>query len=250
MHAMVKSSDRMQPPPRSRDGDGTRRHIAEGAASLDPPRPEADRVTFGRLVEHGLAKHMLRPSAELSYFVKIETARGERVFWSPQLKAAMAQSHTQPQVGDEIGVRENSIQPATLITRVRDAQGNVVGERRYDSSRVHWRVEKRAFFDERMLAAEMLRNERMHPREAVRTYPELLPAYLMLDSARKVAARDIAAANRERFVKLVRETVAHALERGEPLPSIGLRMPAAQRAPAAERPSAAEHAPPGTARER
>jgi hypothetical protein len=222
---MSKETDRRQRsrPPERR---GVWHHIADAAAVLDPPRPDADRVTFGRLLEHGPAKHMFRPSAELSYYVRIETAHGERVFWSPQLKMAIGHSQTQLQIGDEIGVRENSIHPVTAIVRIRDAAGTVTEHRR-DSPRLHWRIEKRTFFDERMLAAEALRNERIHPREAVLSYPELLPAYLILDSARKVAQRDIAAAEqRDRFVKFVRETIAHALERGESLPSIAVRVPA------------------------
>jgi hypothetical protein len=49
--------------------------LAEGAARLEAARPDSDRVTFGRLIEHGPAKHMFRPSAELSYFVHRNTAR-------------------------------------------------------------------------------------------------------------------------------------------------------------------------------
>jgi hypothetical protein len=244
---MPKEPDRR---PSSPSRGGGWHHVAEAAAALDPPRPEADRVTFGRLLEHGPAKHLFHPKGQVSYFVRIDTARGERVFWSPQLKSAMAQSQTQPQIGDEIGVRENSIQPVTVIAHVRDADGNVT-ERRLDSARVHWRIEKRTFFDERMLAAETLRNDRIHPREAVRNYPDLLPAYLILDSARKVAQRDIAAvANRERFLKLVRETVAHALERGEPLPSIALRNRSNQRESDLQRISPAGSGAPAIGRER
>lgn len=246
---MVKPADRRSPP-HSRVADNPWRHIAEGASGLDSPRPEADRVTFGRLLEHGPAKHMFRPSAELSYFVRIGTAHGERLFWSPALKSAMAQSQSQPQVGDEIGVRENSIEPVTVIARIRTGHGKGVEERRYDTPRVHWRIEKRAFFDERMLAAETLRNERMHPREAVRTYPDLLPAYITLDSARKVAAQRIPPAGRDRFVQLVRETLAHAIERSEPLPSIGLRVPSAQSQNAPGQGVHAAPASPTSARER
>ena len=219
---MARPSDPHSPP---QHGASPWHQVAEGAAALEGARPDADRVTFGRLLEHGPAKHMFRASAELSYFVRVETSHGEHIFWSPALRTAMAQSRSQPQVGDEIGVRENSIQPATLIMSVRDARGNVVGKRRYDTPRVHWHIEKRSFFHERTLAAEALRNERLHPREAIQTFPDLLPAYLTLDSARRVAEQRVPAASRHRFVQLVRETLAHAIERSEPLPSIGLRTP-------------------------
>ena len=225
---MTTRGDRRTAPPERAGGDSWR-PIAEGAASLDTPRPDADRVTFGRLLEHGAAQHKFRPSAEMSYFVRLETLQGERIFWSPALKTAIAGSRSQPQVGDEIGVRENSIQPVTLITTVHDEQGNVKGKRRYDTPRTHWLIEKRSFFQERMLAAEALRNERVHPREAIQSYPDLLPAYIALDSARRVAEQRVPPASRQRFVQLVRETLAHAIERSEPLPAVGLRTPGAAR---------------------
>lgn len=225
-----------QPPtPSAGSGASSWHPIAEGTARLDTPRPDADRVTFGRLIDHGAATHKFRPSAEMSYYLRIETLQGAREFWSPALKTALARSQSQPQVGDEIGVRENSIQPVSLITTVRDEQGNIKGKRRYDSPRVHWVVEKRSFFQERMLAAEALRNERVHPREAIRSYPDLLPAYIALDSARRVAEQRVPPASRQRFVQLVRETLAHAIERSEPLPAVGQRTPDSQKGAARER---------------
>jgi len=209
--------------------DSAWRQLAEGAARLEVTRTDTDRVTFGRLVEHGRAKHMLRPLAEESYFVRIETLQGERTFWSPALQSAMERSQSKPQIGDEIGVRENSIQPVTLITSVHDQRGNVIGKRRFDTPRVHWIVEKRTFFQERMLAAEALRNERLHPREAIQNFPDLQPAYIALDCARRVAEQKrVRPAAQRWFVKMVRETLAHAIERSEPLPNIAPRTPQKQ----------------------
>ena len=209
--------------------DTSWRQLADGAARLEGMRTDTDRVTFGRLVEHGPGMHMFRPSAEASYFVRIETLQGERTFWSPALQAAMARSQSKPQIGDDIGVRENSIQPVTLITSVHDQRGNVVGKRRFDTPRVHWIVEKRDFFHERMLAAEALRNERLHPREAIQNFPDLQQAYIALDCARRVAEQKrVRPAAQRWFVKMVRETLAHAIERSEPLPAIALRTPKEQ----------------------
>lgn len=193
------------------------------AASLDPPRPEVDRVTFGRLIDHGPGRHEGKLGAPPSYFVKLATERGERVFWSPALKTALAQSRTQPSIGEQVGVRENSILPATVLYSTRNSAGKVVEQRRFDSPRTHWAIEQRAFYDEALLAAEALRSERMHPREAIKTYPQLLPAYLALDSARRVAKERVSPTQRERFVALVRETLAHAVERGMPLPALEKR---------------------------
>lgn len=205
------------------NGASARRNGADAAASLDPPRPEVDRVTFGRLIDHGPGRHEGKPSAPPSYFVKLATERGEHVFWSPALKTALTQSRTQPRIGEQVGVRENSILPATVFYSTRDRAGKVVEQRRFDSPRTHWAIEQRAFYDEALLAAEALRSERMHPREAIKTYPQLLPAYLALDSARRVAQERVSPTQRQRFVALVRETLAHAVERGMPLPVLEKR---------------------------
>jgi hypothetical protein len=194
------------------------------AAALDPARPEVDRVTFGRLIDHGPGRHEGKPGAPPSYFVKLATERGERVFWSPALKTALAQSRTQPRIGEQVGLRENSILPATVLYNARDSAGKVVEQHRFDSPRTHWAIEQRAFYDEALLAAEALRSERLHPREAVKTYPQLLPAYLALDSARRVAQERVSPTQRQRFVSLVRETLAHAVERGMPLPALEKRL--------------------------
>ncbi|GFE87795.1 hypothetical protein [Steroidobacter agaridevorans] len=211
---------------------GTWRRAADvAAAALDPPRPEVDRVTFGRFIDHGPGRHEGKPDAPQSYFVKLATERGERVFWSPALKTALAQSRTQPKIGEQVGVRENSILPATVLYSARDSAGKVVEQRRFDSPRTHWAIEERAFYDEALLAAEALRSERLHPREAIKTYPQLLPAYLALDSARRVAKERVSPTQRDRFVSLVRETLAHAVERGMPLPVLERRTADAPAAP-------------------
>jgi hypothetical protein len=77
-------------------------------------------------------------------------------------------------VGDQIGVKENGIDPVSVVTRKKDAQGRVTMERRYDAPRTNWVVEKREFFDERAAAARALRDPRVHPREARRDHPDLL----------------------------------------------------------------------------
>ncbi len=181
-------------------------------------------MTVGRLTAHGAASHEFRPRAEASYFIRLQTERGERILWSPNLKQALIDSRSQPQVGDQIGVKENGIDPVSVVTRKKDADGRITDERRYDAPRTHWVVERREFFDERAAAARALRDARVHPRQAIRDHPDLLGAYLTLDSAAKIAEQRIEhPQSRDRFLALIRETLAHATERGEPLPVVRLR---------------------------
>jgi hypothetical protein len=215
------ANPRERSPSAASSGPGTRGRSGDGVgAALEPARPDVDRVTFGRLIGHGPGRHEGKPGSPPSYFVKLATERGERVFWSPALETALVQSRTQPKIGEQVGVRENSILPTTVLYSSRDNSGKVIDQRRFDSPRTHWAIEQRGFYDEAALAADALRSEKLHPREAIQTYPQLLPAYLTLDSARRVARERVSPTQRERFVSLVRETLAHAVERGMPLPAL------------------------------
>lgn len=188
------------------------------AALREPPRSATDRLVTGVLVKHGRAPYGFQRGGEPSYFVTVNTERGERTLWGRELERAIAASRTQPQLGEPIGVRENGISPMTVVMRERNPKGEVVTVNRADTPRGHWVIERRDWFDERAAAAETLRDGRISRREAIRNHPELLGAYWALDSAGKVAdARIKNPESRQRFVQLVREALAHAIERGEPI---------------------------------
>jgi hypothetical protein len=189
-------------------------------SSAGPPRPASDRLVLGELLKYGPAPYEFDPMGSPSYFVTLRTARGEVTLWGRGLARAIEKSRTQPQVGDAIGVRENSIEPGTFVRRERDetlqARTTLVRE----APRPRWMVERREFFDERRFAAKLLRDANASRHTAVADHPELEPAYWALDSAEKVARERIGdAASRARFVGLVRETLARTLERGEDLPT-------------------------------
>jgi hypothetical protein len=187
-------------------------------ALREPPRSASDTLVLGVLLKHGRAPYGFQRGGEPSYFVTVKTERGERTLWGRGLERAIFESRTQPQLGEAVGVRENGIRPMTVVMRERNRQGEVVSVNRVDTPRGHWVIERRDWFDERVAAADALRDARMSRREAIRNHPELLGAYWALESAGKVAeARIRNPESRERFVQLVRETLAHAIERGEPI---------------------------------
>jgi hypothetical protein len=187
-------------------------------------RPVVDVYTIGILRAHGEAPLRFAAGAPRSYFVRIETARGMRELWSDGIKIALQRSKTQPQIGEEVGVRRNSLDPVSFVMRTQNARGEILSERRTETPRPHWVIERREFFDERAHQARMLRDSRLHPREAVREQPQLVGAYLLLDAARKVAVQQIKTPQgAERFLYLVRESLALLTERGESLPVAGAR---------------------------
>jgi len=184
------------------------------AALSGSAKPARDRLIVGWLREHGPAHHAFRPKAEPSYYLKLQTRDGEELLWGQGLKRALATSRTRPQIGDEIGVREIEIRPiaASAEPGVEGAAAPV------PAPRTHWVIERTAFFAERAAAAQALRDPHAQPRQVIREHPDLIGAYFTLDAARKVAeAKIVNPESRERFVALVRETLAHAVERGEPI---------------------------------
>lgn len=187
---------------------------APGAVAGSSRQP-TDRLIVGWLREHGPAQHAFRPRAEPSYFLKLQTRDGMEVVWGKGLERALAASRTRPQIGDEIGVREIEIRPIALPSRSPGGEGAAPT---VPPPRTHWVIERTAFFAERAAAAQALRDSNIQPREAIRNHPDLIGAYFTLDAARKVAEAKIGhPESRERFVALVRETLAHAIERGEPI---------------------------------
>jgi hypothetical protein len=187
--------------------------------AAESPRPPSDRLTVGKLIDHGRARHEFHPQGHPSYFVKLLTDDGPRTIWSRGLERALQKSRTQPQVGDVIGIRENNVAPVSFITRTRNAHGLVVATRQVDTPRPHWVIEKLEDFDLRAAAARALRDPTLSRREAVISHRELEPVYRLLDLAQKYAAdRWENPKTREAFVGAFREIHALAIERGIDLP--------------------------------
>jgi hypothetical protein len=177
------------------------------AADADPSASEtpmaSGQVVVGKLVAHGLHAHPSGPGQETSYFVLVETNYGQRTILGKDLQAAMAQSVTQPRVGDEIAVRY-----------VAPGSGTVEACKPRNS----WRVEKRDFFEARAKAAETLRNRATTPFEGSRRHPELVGSYLHLRAAELAAKNLRDLEDRKTFVEKVRDALADSIERGDPFP--------------------------------
>jgi len=178
----------------------------------DPPRALTDSLTTGVLVKHGHAPFEFKAQGAPSFFVTVQTERGERTLWGRGLERALTESRTQPGVGDAVGIRENGIDPMVVVMRERDAQGQVVVEKKLETPRGHWVIERREFFDERAVAAQALRDPRVSRREAVRNHPELVGAYWALDSAGKVAEARIANPESQPERSSTRGQVAHPID--------------------------------------
>jgi len=205
---------------------------ADRVASEAQERSES-RLISGRLVDYGRAAYQHDPHEKLSYFLKLETGRGERTLWGVDLERALRESLTSPQLGDEIGVQALGREAVVVKAQERDEEGRVVGEKALDAHRNRWIVEKRDFFQSRAAAAETLRDNRVHARDAVRQHPELMGTYLYLKSAEEFAKQKIRdPEDQKRFVATVRQALAQSVSQGEPLPPVRLREPKTPERPA------------------
>lgn len=192
----------------------------------------ADRggLVIGRLVDHGRATYQHDPHAGMSYFVKLETSRGDRVIWGVDLERAVKESLTKPEAGEEVGVRSIRQDAVTVKTPTRDAEGQVTGEKSLETHRNRWVIEKREFFEARAAAAQRVRDN-VPAKEAIRQHPELVGTYLQMHAAELAAKRFPDPEDRALFVAKVRAALAESVARGEPLPPVRLRERAKTRTP-------------------
>ena len=200
----------------------------ESAADARPqsavPSPEPRRGALaGTLVDHGPAPYHHNPREPMSYFVKLETAGGQRVIWGVDLQRAFKQSLTQPKIGDAVGLRAVRQEPVTVKTAQRDEQGELTGQEDLQTHRNRWIVEKGDFFSSRAAAAQTLRDTRVDPKQAVKAHPELAGTYLQMQAAKLAARRFRDPQDQQRFVTQVRSALADSIARGEPLAPMRLR---------------------------
>jgi hypothetical protein len=178
----------------------------------------------GRLVDHGRAPYRHDPKEPMSYYVRIETDRGDREIWGVDLERAFRESLSRPTVGDEVTARASGRDAVTVSAPQRDQDGRVIGREERATHRNRWIVERGDFMAERAAAAEVFRNVAIKASEAVREHPELKGSYLQLQAAKLGAERDIRdPEDQARFVARARAAIAEAIERGEPLEPVRLR---------------------------
>jgi hypothetical protein len=176
----------------------------------------------GKLLDHGRDAYRHDPDAEPSYFVRLQTPDGPREIWGKDIERAVGKSLTQPQIGDEVILQRTGRDAVTVKRQERDAQGEL-STKEIDAYRNRWVIERKEFFEQRATAAQIVRDEAVGPREAVRERAELAGTYLSLRAA-ELASRALRdPQDQRRFVAQVRRALADDIERGEPLQPVRLR---------------------------
>jgi hypothetical protein len=191
--------------------------------AAEPVTREASRERIvGKLLDHGRDAYRHDPNEDPSYFVRLQTPEGTREIWGKDIERAVAKSLTQPQVGEQVILQRTGRDAVTVKREERGADGQL-RSKDVDVFRNRWLIEKQSFFEGRTAAAQIVRDETVGPREAVRQHPELAGTYLNLRAA-ELASRALRdPEDQRRFISQVRGALADDIERGEPLQPVRLR---------------------------
>jgi len=206
---------------------------SDGVIPATPPReapPRADSSASskpreriaGTLLEHGRDAYRHDPNEEPSYFVRLKTRDGTREVWGKDIERAITSSLTQPRIGDQVVLEKTGREAVTVKRQERGSDGQF-HPKEAEVFRNRWVIEEESFFDARAVTAQIVRDETIGPREAVRQHPELAGTYLNLRAA-ELASRALRdPEDQRRFLAQVRGALADGIERGEPLTPVRLR---------------------------
>jgi hypothetical protein len=215
--SVVVDTEDSRPPPAP---DGPHQDAGQSSRA-SPVRSDADTDVVGRLLDHGRDTYRHKTGEAPSYFVRLETRDGLRELWGKDLERAMSHSLSRPQIGDEIALRTTGRDPVEVRRTVRNSAGQQ-DSTVIDAYRNRWMIEKTQFLMERATAAQVVRNDHIDPKTAVRAQPQLAGTYVTLRAAELAAEAIRDPLDRRRFVSQVRGALADAIERGEPLSPVRL----------------------------
>ena len=201
-----------------------RRRADRGSEQRPSPTASPD-VIFGKLIERGEAPYRFQDNAGPSPYIRIATDKGERVLWGVDFPRAVAEAQTQPRPGDPVGVQYLGKRTVTVKVPVKDEDGSVKAYKEISAHRNTWAVEKPEFYHAREECAAAIRNTEIAREQLVESHPELAAAITWIHLAERLAARSIAEpGDQERFVAMVREGLAQAIGRSQPLAPPKLRV--------------------------
>jgi hypothetical protein len=99
-----------------------------------------NRTYVGKVIEHGQAPFEHNPNESLSYFIRLDTDRGERVVWGKDIARALEESKAR--IGDAIGLQYKGARTVVVDEQVRNTDGRVIETRQKETNRNEWEVTK------------------------------------------------------------------------------------------------------------
>lgn len=196
--------------------------IGQDGTSLreDPRAP-----VRGVLMAAAAAPYQFDPAQRMSFHVRIRTEVGDRTLWGADLERALAESKSQPRIGDPVELTRHGTQPVTVRVPSRNAQGELIGEKKIAVQRARWRIETTDHLQAMARHTERVRNGERLPDQALAEHVELAAAAAGLQLAGQFARRVTTdRVSQHRLVQLIRDRMAQALEQGLPLHMPGRRL--------------------------
>jgi hypothetical protein len=119
---------------------GDSAEAVEMAATIAAERFQSNRVYVGKLVDHGSAPYDFKKDNEQNYYVKLQTAQGEKVVWGVDFQRALNESTAAR--GSDVALVYEGRKPVTVDAKIRDAQGNVIDVQSITTNRNKWDVQR------------------------------------------------------------------------------------------------------------
>jgi hypothetical protein len=167
------------------------------------------------LVAAAAAPYQFDPAQRASFYVMVRTETGDRTIWGSDLERALAESASQPRIGDQVVLTQHGTRPVSVRVAARTAEGEPVGEKKIVAQRARWSVETPDHFRKLERRAERVRTGELLSDAALGQHPELITAAASLELAKQYARRVTGdPASQQRLVQLIRERMADALEQG------------------------------------
>ena len=185
----------------------------------DNPKQQ-DGVLRGVLSAHGADHYKHDPNQGQSYFVKLEIEGKEVTRWGADLKRALENSQTKPQVGDTVILSNTGRQSVEIPNTALDGHGNVIEDKKTVKKNT-WQVETASYQDTLQEQAQALRVGNEIERKVIEQMPQLAAAIAVSKLGEKIAqqAKETGALRSQdevdTMVNLIREGLAAALEKGK-----------------------------------
>lgn len=96
------------------------------ASALAAKRFQHQRVFVGKLIAHGAAPYQHDADNEDSYFVKLQTAAGDKTVWGVDLPRALEDCAARP--GDEVAITHRGKQRVSVPVKERGEDGKPTGK--------------------------------------------------------------------------------------------------------------------------
>ncbi|MDP9971769.1 hypothetical protein J2W39_003011 [Variovorax paradoxus] len=198
---------------------------ADPSASLRPHKDEPQDRRFerggprppvrGMLVAAASAPYQFDPTQRMSFYVTVRVETGARTIWGTDLERALAESTSQPRIGDQVVLTQRGTRPVNVRVATRNAEGELVGEKKIVAQRAHWSIETSDHLRAMERHAMRIRTGKLLSDAAQGPHPELATAAADLKLAEQYAQRVTSdPSSQQHLVQLIRDRIAEALAQG------------------------------------